>query len=175
MLNMIKHWLVKEDGAALPEFALLFPIMAALLLGAFDIGRALVINQKMITASQIMADLIARNEQLTLTDLDDIILAGQMAIDPYDRSAMGYDIITAIYDADDIPQETCRVTENIEENDEAFDQMDGLGTDGSGILAVTVGYRYEPFFTEFALGTINMKEVAVFRGRRSSVITVTDC
>ncbi len=169
------RWIREQNAAALPEFALLFPILVAMIMGVFDIGRALTINQKVISASQIIADLITRNQNIESEQLDDIIAAGQMALDPYDRAPMGYDIVSIQFDDEGDPQELWRVTDNTDENEDMMDNAIGLGDEGEGVVAVTVTYTYQPYFTQFLRDQVNMQEVAYLRGRRSAIINCEDC
>lgn len=173
--RILTKWRAGEAGAALPEFALLFPVLLAMIMGMFDIGRAVTINQKVISSAQIIADLITRNQSLNAADLDEIVLAGQMAMDPYDRDPMGYDIVSVEYDEDGAPMELWRVTDNMLENETAFERTEGLGDEGEGVVAVTVAYTYAPYFTSFIEDQVFMQEVAILRGRRSAVVTCEDC
>jgi len=61
MLNMFKNWW-KDDRAVIAiEVGFLFPTMLTLLLGVMDIGNGVYINQKLIDADQMIADLLTRN------------------------------------------------------------------------------------------------------------------
>lgn len=173
--RLISHWIASQRGAALPEFALLFPLMLTMIMGAYDVGQALTINQKVISASQIIADLITRNQSIKAQDLQDIIMAGELALDPYDRTPIGYDIVSIEFDDDEDPVELWRVTDNMAENDDAFDRSEGLGEEGEGVVAVSIAYTYKPFFTGFIKDDIVMREVAFLRGRRSAIISCSDC
>ena len=157
------------------EFALLFPVLLTMIVGVFDVGRALTINQKVISAAQIMADLITRNQSISSGDLQDIVLAGQMALDPYDREPSGYDIVSFRFNNRGNPVELWRVTDNMPENDDADDLSTGLGGEGEGVVAVSVAYTYTPFFSNLLRGDIVMREMAILRGRRSATVTCADC
>lgn len=170
-----RRWLAEEKAAALPEFALLFPVLIAMIMGTYDVGRALTINQKVISASQIIADLITRNQSIDAQGLEDIILAGKMALDPYDRTPIGYDIVSLQYDEDGDPEELWRVTDNMLPSDVAIDRAENLGEDGDGVVAVTISYVYEPYFTDFIQDEVAMQEIAIMRGRRSSTVSCGDC
>ncbi len=174
-VSTVRSWITSQRAAALPEFALLFPLMVTMIMGTYDVGRALTINQKVISASQIIADLITRNQSIRESDLQDIILSGQMALDPYDRAPFGYDIASLEFDDDDDPQELWRVTDNMIENDDIMNEAIGLGEEGEGVVAVSVSYTYKPFFVAFLTDDIQMREVAFLRGRRSATITCPDC
>lgn len=175
ILHIADNWQHGTRGAALPEFALLFPLIMALLMGSYDIGRALTINQKVISASQIIADLITRQQTVTMETLDDIILAGQMAIDPYSREPFGYDIVGIRYTAGGAPSEQWRITDNMTPNDDVIDRAIDLGGPGEGVVAVSAAYTYRPFFTGFISNDILMRETAILRGRRAAFVSCLDC
>ncbi len=175
LYNNTQKWTGTQDGAAIIEFALLFPLLLTMIMGCYDIGRALTINQKVISASQIMADLITRNQSISSDDLQDIILAGQMALDPYDRTESGYDIVSFQFNNRGAPVELWRVTDNMAENDDVYDRSVGLGDEGEGVVAVSIAYNYKPFFSRIFREDIVMREVAILRGRRSATINCADC
>lgn len=169
------EWIGGVRGAALPEFALLFPLILAMVMGSYDIGRAITLNQKVISSSQIIADLITRQQSVTADALDDIIFAGMLAIDPYDREPFGYDIIGIRFDTNGSPAEEWRVTDNMEPNDDVLDRTIGLGGVGEGVVAVSTAYTYRPFFTGIITDDINMRETAILRGRRTAFVDCLDC
>ncbi len=57
--KILKSYFRDERATALVEAALFFPVMFTLLMGIFDIGNGIILNQKTITSSQIAADLLA--------------------------------------------------------------------------------------------------------------------
>jgi hypothetical protein len=48
--------------------------------------------------------------------------------------------------------------------------LENLGGPGEGVVAVVVNYIYQPFFTGFVIGPIDMQEVAYLRGRKSAIV-----
>lgn len=171
----IARWAVEEDGTAFIEAAMLMPLLASMLMGVYDIGQGLSTNQRVIGASQIVGDLIARNRNLQYADLQDMIKAGELALDPYSKAPFGYDIVSVQFDADGNPVVLWRVTHNTAANDAAVDSTRGLGAAGDGLVVVTATYNYQPLFFNFFVDTINMKEVAFLHGRRSATVTCSDC
>jgi Flp pilus assembly protein TadG len=172
--DLLKRWRSEEDGLALMEFVLIFPIMMTILFGVYDLGNGFIANQKTIAASQIISDLITRNVSITEDELDDIITAGQLTILPYDLDNMGYDIISVSFDSDDAPVEEWRRTVNMAENDTAFDSTTALGVEGDGVVVVSIMYNYEPVFGGFVIDNIPMMEVAFARGRRTPVVSLIE-
>ncbi len=178
MLNSllkIKHYRNNQDGVAAVEVAILFPVLMALLMVIFDIGQGIVINQKTVTASQVIGDLITRNETVDEDIIDDVINAGELSIRPFSLENFGYDIISVEFDEDENPFVLWRTSTNVEEDDGVLEDTIGLGDAGEGVLVVTVVNRYEPFFSNLVTGAIEMKEVSFLRGRKSATVTCSDC
>lgn len=175
-LSLLRLWREEKAVAAL-EMALLFPILVSLLMAVYDLGQGVVVNQKTIAASQIIADLVTRNEVLDMQLINDIVIAGEMALQPYDNSnnSFGYDIIGVEFDENEDPVEIWRVTENMTEGAALISRAEGLGREGEGVIIVSVVYRYTPFFTNFVVNEFNMQEIAVLRGRKSAVVNCDDC
>lgn len=169
------RWVSEERGTAFTEAVILMPVLVTMLMACYDLGQGITTNQKVIGASQIMGDLIARDRSVDMAMIDDIVTAGELAIQPYPTTPFGYDIVSIEFDVDGSPMVLWRVTENMGENDDAVASTEGLGAPGEGVLIVTTSYDFDPFFTNFIVDKIAMREVAFLRGRRSSTITCVDC
>lgn len=166
-------WVARSSGMIAAEFALVLPIMVALLFGAFDMGSALVINQKAIAASQMMADLASRRVSLTQEEIDDIVFAGQQAMRPYSLDSFQYSILSIEYadDADDPAPSVCWDAGPIETTEAMLESTVPLAAPGEGLVVVTVDYDYEPVFATYLMDVMYMREVAFARGRRSPVVS----
>lgn len=171
MMRLFKEWRRNTEAASALEFAMLCPLLLTMLLGISEVGNGIIIDQKAIAASQIVADLIARNSSVTTTQINEAITAGQLAMAPYDTSPMGFDIVSIQYDKNANPTQVWRVTQNMVANNDGINGSIGLGAAGEGSLAVTVEYQYTPLFTSFVIGTTPMEEISYARGRQSAVIS----
>lgn len=174
-ITQISRWIQEERATAIVETAVLLPTLIMLLMGCYDLGQGVSVNQKTIAASQIIGDLITRDRSVTLDSLNEIITAGELALEPYDTAPFGYDIVSVEFDADGKPEILWRVRENAAPNDEAVASTEGLGLPGEGVLVVTAVYKYDPYFSHFMVDEINMREVAFLRGRKSATVTCSNC
>jgi Flp pilus assembly protein TadG len=169
------RWLQEEKATAFTETVILMPVLVSMLMGCYDLGQGITTNQKVIGASQVMGDLIARDRTIDMAGVQEVITAGQLVLQPYSTAPFGYDIVSIEFDTDGSPLVLWRVTENMSENEEAVASTVGLGAPGEGILVVTTSYTYDPFFSNFIVDAIDMQEVAFYRGRRGSIISCNDC
>lgn len=172
MAGFLKKWLLEEDAVAAIEAAMLIPVMASILIGVVDLGSALNVNQKIVNATSMMADLLSREEDVNDAEFNDAVVAAQLAFEPYDIASMGYDVagIQFLTPAK-TPTVQWRDTFNMDANGDVTTDSDGLGDEDEGVIAVTIKYTYEPFFTHFVVGSIPMQEVFYTRGRRSGFVT----
>lgn len=157
-------------GTAAIESALLFPTLIVMLVSMVDIGNGLLSNQKLINAAQITADLITRESNPTLTDRTDAIQAGVLAMNPYDTTSYGYAITSYQFDPVGDPDVVWQESSGVVVESDDIAGLSDLGNPGEGVLMVKVEYTYEPFFTGFIIGPIEMQEIAYLRGRKSPVV-----
>ena len=159
-------WKEERKANATVEAALVFPIMITMLFGGVDIGMGLLINKKLISASQIAADLITRESFTTDDELDQAIEAARLAMDPYATGSFGIDVAGIQFQgADAQPAVDWRTTVNMLPNGDVLIDAAGLGAENEGVVAVTTVYTFTPPFGDILTGNIQMQEVAYARGR----------
>ena len=171
----LSRYIGDESGMSVTETAILFPILLSMMMAVYDLGQGVVVNQKVVAASQVVGDLITRNEVVDMAVVEDVVNAGELSLAPYSTLTFGYDITSIEFDADGNPVILWRVTENMDQGDDAIDSTIGLGVEGEGVVVVSVVYEYDPYFTNFVVDSINMNELAFLRGRKSATVTCTDC
>lgn len=177
IINKLKssRYFCDEGGMSFVETAVLFPVLLSMMMAVYDLGQGVIINQKTVAASQVIADLVTRNEALDLAAVQDIVNAGELALAPYPTTSFGYDIASVEFDEDGDPIVLWRVTENMDQGDSAIDSTIGLGEEGEGTVVVSVVYSYVPYFSNFIVNSIDMVELAFLRGRKSATVTCADC
>ncbi|MFP4098785.1 MAG: TadE/TadG family type IV pilus assembly protein [Alphaproteobacteria bacterium] len=166
-----RRWLVNNSGVSSVEAALIFPVMLLIMVGVYDLGNALLANQKAIRASQIVADLTTRENIVTDSDISEIIQAGRLAFEPLSSESYGVDIVSIRFDEDANSEIVWRETHNMTAIADPIGRVSALATPDEGVVMVAVVYDYNPLITDFVIGAIQMQEVAFSRGRNSSVIT----
>ena len=169
-MTFLKRWYKEQAGVAAVEAALMFPTLVVMMVSLVDIGNGLLSNQHLINAAQTTADLVTRSANPSLEDRQNAILAGQVVMSPYPTNTYEYAIASYQFDnagnADLVWQESSggSLPSGMSGG------LDGLGGPGEGVVVVRVSYTYEPFFTGFIIGPIEMSEVAYLRGRQSAVV-----
>ena len=169
------RYIADESGISFTETAILFPVLLSMMMAVYDLGQGVVVNQKTVAASQVIADLVTRNEVVDAALVDDIVNAGELALAPYSTQGFGYDIASIEFDENSDPVVLWRMTENMDQGDAAIDSTTGLGIEGEGVVVVSVVYSYVPFFSNFIVDSMDMTELAFLRGRKSATVICTDC
>ena len=171
LCSKIKFWWGDDRGLAAVEAALIFPVMLTLLLGVFDLGNGILANQKTIRASQVPADLIARNRSVDAAMVSEAVSAGRLAFEPMSSAGYGYDIVSIRFDDDANPQIVWRETDGMSQMANVLADVMPLAEAGNGVLVVGVEYEFRPVFAGFVIDNIPMQEIAFARGRKSPVVT----
>jgi hypothetical protein len=144
--------------------------MMILMMGSYDMGMGIILNQRVITSSQIAADLLSRDRTVDMVRLDESVEGARLAFEPFALSEFGIDIVSVEFDAQRRPQILWRETRDMSPNEDAVTNVMGIGDEGEGMIIVTVEYTYTPFFARHFLSDMNMQEVAYARGRRSPTV-----
>jgi hypothetical protein len=134
-------------------------------------GNGILANQKAIRASQVVADLVTRNMNVSAQEVDEAITAGGLAFQPLDDSSYGIDIVSIRFNDDNAdPEIVWRDTRNMSPNPDVLDDVTSLAEAGNGVVVVSVKYLFKPVFAGFVINDIPMQETAFARGRRSAVV-----
>jgi Flp pilus assembly protein TadG len=172
--KFLVQWCLRKDGTAAVEAALVFPLLLMMLLGTYDMGNALLSNQKVIRASQVTGDLVTRERSVNDAALNEAIQGGELALAPNDTTTYGVDIVSVSFDNNANASILWRETRgNIVPDPNVLDRVTELAEPNSGVVIVIVEYTFKPIFGDFVFGDIPMQEIAFTRGRQSAVVTRT--
>jgi len=174
--SYLQGWARGREGVAAIEAALVFPLLAVLLIGTYDMGSAILAGQKVIRASQVTADLIARDSEVDCSMIDEAIWAGELALEPFDTATYGVDIASVGFDSAASPYIEWRETRNMSPNPNVLAAVAALSEADNGVVVVSVEYEYDPLFLgfsmgDFTVGLMPMSEIAFSRGRRTAIVT----
>ncbi len=170
--RLARRWVGEKEAIASVEAALVFPILMTLLLGTFDMGNAVLANQKTIRASQVVADLITRNMSVDVAEIDEAVQAGELAFQPLDSNSFGVDVVSIRFDEEAEGEIVWRETRNMNPDPDVLEDVTSLAEADNGVVVVSVRYVFEPIFAGFIVDQVPMVEVAFARGRRSAVVNM---
>jgi hypothetical protein len=148
-----------RDGVAAIEFAYIAPVLALMLLGTVEIGRAFDMNRHYNLVTSTVADLVAREQSVTQADLDGIMQAVQLIMQPYPISDANNNPLLALnvlqVTADPSNVSNTKVSwgyaypagGSVPATCSSYSLQSGLVSAGGSIIVVNASYRYSPLLT----------------------------
>lgn len=186
--------LADRRGIAAVEFALIAPLLLALYFVTMEISLGVEASKKVDRIGSMVADLVAQQNSISKTDVENIMQLGQAIILPYNRSAPKI-IVTEIGISND-PTPKVQVVWSRQMANGAFGVPytknaattvpDQLKVKGSYLIRVESYLDYKPLITwssakKPALGltsifdTISMGQTYYLRPRMSATVDCGDC
>jgi Flp pilus assembly protein TadG len=159
-----------ERGSAAVDMIVVLPIMLMVFIGVVEMTSVLRLDRKVVAAAQTTADLITQRREVSTADLNDILRAAELILEPYPPSGHTVGIVGVEYDENDAPQILWSQSKNGGSVPEALVVAVGLGTEGEGVVVVRVTYAYTPVFFDFLISPMTLEETTVLRPRRSAVV-----
>ena len=170
--SLFRRFYKDESGSPAIEAGLLFPVLLLMICGMMDVGVGLIVNMKVTNAAQVVSDLVSRESTVSDATINDAIIAGKLAIMPYQTTSYGIDIAGIQYIGTSLtPTVQWRRTQNMQANTAVIPHSQGLGAQNEGVIAVTVTYKYEPYFSASFMNTISMSEESYVRGRKGLFVS----
>lgn len=167
-----------ERGLSLIEFALIFPLMVMMFLGAVEFGEAFTLDRKLSNAASTTSDLVAQLDSLTTADLNDIALVADEILRPYSSEPFGLVLTSVVADQNNNttvdwsyargPGATARATGT------AVTLPAGLTEPNSSIIMAEASYGFSPSVGLFLTGVITLNGTAYFRPRLAQRVIKTD-
>lgn len=100
-MNFLSSLWRKKDGIAATEFALLLPIMILLFFGMVEGSDALTVSRRLSNATNSIADLAARQAEISQAEIDDIMIGVTRQLEPTDVSQLSIKLVSVEIDPQD--------------------------------------------------------------------------
>lgn len=182
--HLIKKLIRSQDGLAATEFALMSPIIMVLFLASFEVTRYVLAAQKTEKAAVTVSDLVAQSKDLTMSDMDVMILAVEEVMQPLDFANDGFVIISSVSRVGSgDPQVNWQYT-----GSHLWTQTSQVGGAGSnatlptgfelspneGVIIAEVYYNYSPILSAGGLLDVGgaLYKIGVFKPRLGELTTL---
>jgi Flp pilus assembly protein TadG len=168
-----------ERGIAAVEFGFIAPVLLFLLIGAVEVTRAVAIDRRLSVATNMVADLVAREEKLTKDDVKAIYDVVERVMAPYDATSLQLSLIpvkSATSDANKTfvyPEITNRPSYrggNQPAKCQKYTLPTGLLTTDDSVIVVESKYSFQPMLLGYVMGASEWKDKAFAKPRRSCVV-----
>lgn len=176
--------LLRNDrGSVFVEFAMAMPVLSLLLLGGVELGRYVLLNQKLDRTVMTLSDLIASTTTVTIAEIDQVFNATSLVMDPFPLGAQGAVVISSVREVSGNPEivwqrtggGSLSVTSVVGiQGGAATLSNDDLVDNNQGVIVGEVFYEYQPWFTDLIPSTV-IRHQSVFRPRQSNEVVCTDC
>jgi len=189
MSTLLKHLLSRlpwrnDRGGVMIEFAFAMPMLITLLLGGVELGRYVLLQQKLDRTAMTVSDLVTRVSSVTAADLDTVLSAASLIMTPFDLGARGKVVISAVRDdAGGTPTViwqrsgagTLSVTSQVGTTGTTAVLSDPTLVDTTqGVVVGETYFEYSPWFITLIPSTL-IRHVAIFRPRLSNEVVCSDC
>lgn len=170
-------------GSVMLEFAFAMPLLLTILLGGIELGRYVLLHQKLDRTAMTISDLVSRVTSVTTAELDTIFLATDFVMAPFDMGGSGIVIVSSVKDNSGTPtviwqragSGTLTVTSEIGvQAGTATISDDQMLSTGEGIIVGETYFDYTPWLMQF-IPSVRLRHVAVFRPRLNNEVACSDC
>ena len=158
----------QREGSVIVEFAFAATLLFLLLLGGFEVGRFMLLHQKLSRLAADTSDLISRAEELTAEDVQQVFEAASFILNPFELWCNdGVLIITSVSTID---TQTPRVDWQFDGAGSGAAESSELGVPGQvatlpdgfemradeNVIFAEVYYNYEPYFGVVTTSTTDL-------------------
>lgn len=170
-------------GSVIVEFAVAVPILLLLLLGGVELGRFVLLNQKLNRTAMTVTDLVARVQTVDTAELDSIFAAAKVSMSPFEFGEHGAIVISSVKENSGSPQVvwqrsgggTLSVTSGVgAQGGNATISNNALVTETNGIIVGEAFYNYTPWFLKLIPAAV-LHQQAIFQPRQVNEVACTDC
>jgi len=162
-------------GLAATEFALTLPFVLLFLPGATEITNLVLVDRKLVAATQTTADLVTQETQVTSGDLSDIFRAAELVMQPYDEADLRIGIANVRFDPDDgTPTLDWQAQRRAGSVVNPLAAARDLGAAGESVIVVSLAHRYRPVLGTLFIDSFELTESAFSRPRRSASVIANE-
>lgn len=163
-------------GIAAVEFAMVTPVLLAMLLGAVEVTRAVAIDKRVTVVTSMVADLVARETQLTANDVTAIYVIAEQVMAPYDSGPLKLSVIPVMSSVTDAsttlvyPATTNRPSYHggaQPEKCQPYLLAEGFLKENESVIVIEASYTYTPLFLHAILGNQTWNKRAFAKPRKS--------
>jgi Flp pilus assembly protein TadG len=185
-IQTIRRFWKEESGVAAIEFGLTISILIVILMGCFEAGRYILLNQKLDRTSTSVVDLIAQADNVTAGVLSDTYAAADEQTRPFDLAGHGRVVVSSVYKPD---TSSAKVQWQCAGGGSYTSAASSIGSEGGdaampttfsvdvgeNIVVAEVFYDYEPFLFEGLFQPAIIRHTSFMRPRGSLLVTDPGC
>ena len=172
MIRTLRRGAADQDGAAAIEFALIFPVLFILHIGAAEALEVYEAQRDVAHIASAMADIVGQSRTVTSSDLDDVMTASTSMIYPFPSSSLQQRVSSLSANATGSVSTDWSVKKAYGGTDTPGVPSGYLGANES-VIVTDVIYDYNPTFGMFMPKTLRITRHAYVRPRLSQKVEKT--
>lgn len=167
-------------GIAAIEFAFIAPVMLLMLLGTVEVTRAIAIDRRLSVVTATVADLVSREEQLTVPDITAIYDIVAQVMSPFEAGPLSISIIpvksrngqaVSYVSPENVPGfNGGSLPGKCQPRSIAPGLIDLSPDSPDSVILVQASYAYEPLFVKTILGKASWEEQSFAKPRRRNCV-----
>ena len=156
-----------RKGNVLVEFALALPIMVTILFGMIEGSQLLIAYMKLVDATGTIADLVAQQQTIASSDIDDCNAAAQYVMKPYAAAGLSFAVTSVTFDPSSGAASVAwqEVRNGYSPPADITTLAAGYGTKGESVIIVETGYAYNSLFHYVFPSKITLGETSFAKPR----------
>jgi len=158
ILGRIRRIARDQRGVSAVEFALLAPVMVGLYLGCVEISEGVAADRKVSLTAAALANLTAQAQNLTATDMTNILDASGAIIVPFSASLLKMTVTCLKIDASKNVTVKWSVTRNGTADSGSMTIPSALAVANSFLILAKTSYAYTPVVGYTITGTITLSD-----------------
>jgi Flp pilus assembly protein TadG len=164
-------------GVSAVEFALIFPLMLLLYVGAIETGNLLTANRRVMQVASTAADLTAQVKTVSTQDLGDIVKAAGLIMSP---NAPRIVITSVVADQNNNGKVDWSYASSgaARAKNSSYPVPTGLTDPGTSVVVAEVTYPFTPLLNLtgiFSPGSFTLSRTFYTRPRKSLTVACTNC
>ncbi|HEY8571544.1 TadE/TadG family type IV pilus assembly protein [Phenylobacterium sp.] len=161
-------------GGAMVEFAIVLPFMLLLLIGFAEGIQMLEAHRRVSRAASTIGDLAAQYRTLSDSQIADILVAGQLVVEPMPTSTLGLRLMSFSADANGTVRKDWAKDGTTPYAGTAPDSVpSGTLKANQGIVVADASYVYVPMARWIVPSNINLQKRMLLRPRIADAVTRT--
>jgi Flp pilus assembly protein TadG len=171
--HLIRRFLRRREGATAIEFALIAPVLLTFLLGIWEVGDRILVDNMLARVAVQTADLVAQEQDVTSAEMTDIREAARLSLN---LSAAQQPLLIVEAASIEFNPTTGQPAIRWRNSNGPLQPLDpaiaaGLGGAGDSVIWVSVSFQYSSPVGLFAPATSTIVESAFARPRLSRVVS----
>jgi Flp pilus assembly protein TadG len=177
--GLMRRLLGDNSGVAAIEFAFIAPLMFFMLVGTVEMSQAITVDRRVTVVASTVADLVAREKQLSKAQFDVVMEIITVLMAPYDAAPLKITLLAVAAKVGATPTDPNRVCWSeiyhggvgIYRDNQDYVLPAGLVDPGGSVIVAEVSYTYTPLiFSSFIKTAFPLTDKFYLKPRVSNFI-----